>query len=62
MLIDLGRCFKALLGVFRRKVVHFGLLFKFLDQIENCPIEVKKVEVWKFSPPNNKYHLLYSNK
>ena len=50
-LIDLDRDAKVLLGFLEEKLktlmyIHFSLLWKFSDQIQNCPILFKKVEDW----------------
>ena len=29
--------------------IHFGILYKFSDQIQNCPIQIKKEKDWMFS-------------
>ena len=52
--------FQSSVGAFRKKLktsmyVHFGLLCKFSDQIQNCSIQIKKVKNWKFSFQKNKY-------
>ena len=49
-LIDLDRDAKVLLGFLEEKLktmyIHFILLWKFSDQIQNCPILFKKVKDW----------------
>ena len=50
-LIDLDRDAKVLLGFLEEKLktlmyIHFSLLWKFSDQIQNCPILFKKVKDW----------------
>ena len=44
---------KVLLGLLKEKLetsmyVHFGLLCKFLDQMQNYPIQINKVKDWTF--------------
>ena len=50
-LIDLDRGNKVLLGFLEEKMktlmyIHFSLLWKFLDQIQNCPIQFKNLKDW----------------
>ena len=50
-LIDLDRYAKVLLGFLEEKLktlmyIHFSLLWKFSDQIQNCTIQFKKVKYW----------------
>ena len=50
-LIDLDRVAKVLLGFLEEKLkaliyIHFSLLWKFSDHIQNCTIQFKKVKDW----------------
>ena len=56
-LIDLKRDAKVLLGFLEEKLktlmyIHFSLLWKLSDQIQNCPIYFKKLKDWTLTFQN----------